>query len=164
MRYIFDLDGTVIDSSHRKAVKPDGTLDLEHWIENSTPEMVAKDKLLPLANIMRNLYRNGGPTRQVIICTARVLGDADYWYLAEHSLAAHHVLSRPLGCRWDDASLKLVLLSDLARNLGLQWADFRSQCLMFDDAPSVIEGMNKVGIRCIDAKGYNAILPRQAVA
>jgi len=30
---IFDLDGTVIDSSHRQATKPDGTLNLEHWFE-----------------------------------------------------------------------------------------------------------------------------------
>jgi len=26
---IFDLDGTIIDSSHRQMVKPDGTLDLD---------------------------------------------------------------------------------------------------------------------------------------
>ena len=35
---IFDLDGTTIDSSHRHATLPDGTLNLAKWIENSTPE------------------------------------------------------------------------------------------------------------------------------
>jgi beta-phosphoglucomutase-like phosphatase (HAD superfamily) len=33
MRFIFDLDGTVIDSTHRQASHEDGTLDLEHWVE-----------------------------------------------------------------------------------------------------------------------------------
>jgi len=35
---IFDLDGTIIDSSHRQATLPDGTLNLPAWIENSTPK------------------------------------------------------------------------------------------------------------------------------
>ena len=44
---IFDLDGTVIDSSHRQATKPDGTLNLEHWFENATPDKIAQDRILP---------------------------------------------------------------------------------------------------------------------
>ena len=34
MLYIFDLDHTVIDSSHRQITRPDGSLDLDAWIEN----------------------------------------------------------------------------------------------------------------------------------
>ena len=41
MRYIFDLDHTVIDSSHRQATRPDGSLDLEHWKANSTRQLIA---------------------------------------------------------------------------------------------------------------------------
>ena len=68
-RTIFDLDGTVIDSSHRKATLPDGSLDLDHWIENCTPEKIAGDSLLPLAGYMRQVY----PHHEVLICTARVM-------------------------------------------------------------------------------------------
>ena len=72
---IFDLDGTVIDSSHRKLAKPDGSLDLEHWIDNCTPEKIAADSLLPLVSLMRKNWRGG---HTVLVCTARVLSDADY--------------------------------------------------------------------------------------
>jgi hypothetical protein len=49
MRFIYDLDHTVIDSTHRQATLADGSLDLAHWIENNTPELIARDSLLPLA-------------------------------------------------------------------------------------------------------------------
>ena len=32
---IYDLDGTIIDSSHRIQLKEDGSLDLEHWKANN---------------------------------------------------------------------------------------------------------------------------------
>ena len=31
---IYDLDGTIIDSSHRAKYSDDGILDLEHWKKN----------------------------------------------------------------------------------------------------------------------------------
>ena len=55
-RFIFDLDHTVIDSSHRQATRPDGSLDLDHWRENSTPAMIEADSLLPLANEWRKAH------------------------------------------------------------------------------------------------------------
>ena len=165
MFLIFDLDGTVIDSTHRKATKPDGTLDLDHWRENSTPEMIAKDSLLPLADIWRANYRRpNGPT--IMVCTARVLSDADYWYLAENDLIAHHILSRPSGCRVPDAELKHAMLGIHAGTvLGLSWKRFAAESLMFDDCPKVIEHLNEHGLRVIDARGYNAILgPSRKIA
>ena len=68
---IWDLDGTVIDSSHRYYTLENGDIDLPRWIENNTRENIALDKLLPLADLMRDNYRSGDT---VIICTARVLG------------------------------------------------------------------------------------------
>ena len=50
---IFDLDGTIIDSSHRQMVKSDGTLDLAKWFENATAEKIFADKVLPLAQQVR---------------------------------------------------------------------------------------------------------------
>jgi hypothetical protein len=65
MIYIFDLDHTVIDSSHRQITRADGSLDLDHWIENCTREKIYQDKLLPLARLMRSAYSQG---HQVIVC------------------------------------------------------------------------------------------------
>ena len=44
MIYIFDLDGTVIDSSHRQLALPNGDIDLTHWRENSTKEKISSYK------------------------------------------------------------------------------------------------------------------------
>jgi len=70
IHYIFDLDHTVIDSSHRQHTKPDGSLDLDNWRENCTQQKIMADKILPLADLMRSAWSNG---HNVIICTARVL-------------------------------------------------------------------------------------------
>ena len=71
MLYIFDLDGTVIDSSHRQNTLPDGSLDLAHWVENNTPEKILSDSLLPLAEKMRSVR---SATDTVAVITARVIG------------------------------------------------------------------------------------------
>ena len=44
MLYIYDLDGTVIDSSHRL-----GNGSLADWHANNTPDNIAADGVLPLA-------------------------------------------------------------------------------------------------------------------
>ena len=40
---IYDLDGTIIDSTHRIKLHENGSLDLEHWKQNSTKEQIFKD-------------------------------------------------------------------------------------------------------------------------
>ena len=107
MIYIFDLDHTVIDSSHRQLTRPDGSLDLEHWIENCTLEKIMADKLLPLARLMRSAYSQG---HQVLICTARNLSLFDYMFLGDNDLFANAILSRPDGDNRPDDELKRDLL------------------------------------------------------
>ena len=80
---IYDLDGTVIDSSHRYRTMPCGTkIDLEHWRKNCTPEMIAKDSLLPHAKQMIKDLEDIETT--VIVATARVMQDADFDYIIEN--------------------------------------------------------------------------------
>ena len=49
MRFIFDLDDTVIDSSHRQRLLSSGSIDLDYWRAHSTVGLIARDSLLPLA-------------------------------------------------------------------------------------------------------------------
>ena len=42
---IYDLDGTIIDSSHRRATKPNGEIDLDKWRETNTKDLIIKDDL-----------------------------------------------------------------------------------------------------------------------
>jgi len=139
---IFDLDGTTIDSSHRQATKPDGTLDLAHWVDNATPEKIANDKLLPLSQQMHKRCKAGDYT---VVCTARVLSDADYEFLAENGLCVDKIISRPLGNQTPDAELKAKQLSSLF-NLK-QFKNLNK--VMFDDAASVRSTLRKIGITVI---------------
>ena len=163
---IFDLDGTVIDSSHRQNTLPDGSLDLAHWIEHNQPAMIANDSLLPLARIMRILKASGAT---IIVCTARAYQQADEAFLAKHGLAYDAYLSRganivnadgsvTVGDSRADAQLKVDLLGDYFAKQGFNSiADARA--IMFDDNLKVIDAMIKQGITC-----YNAIEANKRLA
>lgn len=145
MNVIFDLDGTVIDSDHRRATLPDGSLDLAHWIENNHPEMIARDSLLPLAQSMKNCRKAG---YHIVVCTARAIQSADIAFLADHGLEYDAILHRVLGDNQSDATLKADLLSRYFKG------DF-SRTVMFDDNLSVIAKMLEIGIKCYDATDLN---------
>jgi len=149
-RFIFDLDHTVVDSSHRQATRPDGSLDLDHWRENSTPAMIEADSLLPLAHEWRKAYRKGA---EIIVCTARVMGPADYRYLTSRGLFADKVISRREGDRTPDDLLKLRALKRYAATQGESWARFTRTSMMFDDNQNVINTLANHGLTV-----HNAIL------
>lgn len=149
---IFDLDGTVIDSSHRHLSKPDGSLDLDHWIENCTADKIAADKLLPLATAMRRMMSAG---HHIVICTARVMGPHDLAFLDNNNLPYHALLSRADGDTRRDGDMKVCLLNKYLFDRG--YASIReANCIMFDDNLSVIEAMTKQGVICINATKENA--------
>ena len=154
--YIFDLDHTVIDSTHRQLTKADGSLDLAHWIENNTPQKIAADKLLPLADTMRQRIAQG---REVIICTARVMGEHDYQFLKDHGLFVPVILSRPMGDSSPDWMLKERLLRQYASDTGRSWARFCLSAVMYDDNESVVK---MAYLNNIDA--YNAIELNKSMA
>ena len=155
MIYIFDLDHTVIDSSHRQLTRADGSLDLDHWIENCTREKIYQDKLLPLARLMRSAYSQG---HQVIVCTARVLSVWDHAFLADHDLKAHAILSRPMGCADADDLLKENLLFDYFQ--GVPLARWTRQAYFYDDNKNVLKMAKKLGIHARDAVQLNSKLQK----
>ena len=155
MIYIFDLDHTVIDSSHRQITRADGSLDLDHWIENCTREKIYQDKLLPLARLMRSAYAQG---HQVIVCTARVLSVWDHAFLADHDLKAHAILSRPMGCADADDMLKENLLFDYFK--GVPLARWTRQAYFYDDNKNVLKMAKKLGIHARDAVQLNSKLQK----
>lgn len=144
---IFDLDGTVIDSAHRTPNKPDGTLDLQAYLNLRSHENIMKDTLLPLAKAMRSLFSEN----YIIIATARNIDASDYEFLEKHNLPFHKFFSREWGCMERDASLKLRQIKKL-----LNLKQFRGKpCYMFDDASPVIREMRKAGIRCLNSHKVN---------
>ena len=150
--FIFDLDHTVIDSSHRQSYLPDGSLDLAHWRENSTAEKVAQDTLLPLARVMASAHN---VNIRIIVCTARVMASADYYFLQQHGLFADYILSRLEGDTSVDAQLKIRLLNDFVQSQGISWKRFIQGAVMFDDNQTVIKALKAIGLNVVDAVQTN---------
>ena len=112
---IYDLDGTIIDSSHRARHDQNGKLDLDHWKENNTKEKIFQDELLPMFWQLVADYKNGD---YIILCTAREMGKWDYEYLALMGIYYDKILSRPTGEMTADYKLKKRLfLNDFNRLL-----------------------------------------------
>ena len=90
--HIYDMDGTIVDSLHRFRTLPNGKIDLQYWIENCTPEKIAQDTLLPLAEQYQEQLKN--PEIYVAIATARVLEDADMDYIKNVLGMPNKIVSR----------------------------------------------------------------------
>jgi hypothetical protein len=165
---VFDLDMTIIDSSHRHASKPDGSIDLAHWFQNATPEKIAGDTLLPLAKSVKAMFDAG---HHVVLCTARCMQKADWDFIAKHFDAIpHHALySRPghfvtpdspefadsyhgfVGDTAGDGELKIRQITEYVQSIG---------CKDFDDANVIIYEDNMKTLKLFlenGAIGINAI-------
>jgi phosphoglycolate phosphatase-like HAD superfamily hydrolase len=140
---IFDLDGTIIDSSHRQMVKSDGTLDLAKWFENATAEKIFADKVLPLAQQVRKRQKAGD---FVMVCTARNMQDADFEFLQNEGICPDKIISRPKGNMEPDGVLKAKQLRSLFNLKQFQ----KASKIMFDDAASVRSSLRKIGIAVIN--------------
>ncbi len=159
MQYkIWDLDGTVIDSSHRYSTLANGDIDLPRWIADNTRENIANDSLLPLARLMRSNYQQGDI---VIICTARVLGVWDHVFLADHGIKAHFILSRALGDNRGDAEMKRSKLLALFSDLNIPFARWTRNATFYDDNMGVLEMAEKMGIRTKNAVQLNLQLTKK---
>ena len=150
MLLIFDLDGTAIDSTHRQNTLPDGSLNLAKWQENNTPEKIALDTLLPLGE-----QWSGGLNKKIAIITARVLGEADYKFLADNNLRYDYIYSRKAGDDTPDAALKKLALYKLASDMGKSMKWLQSFAVMYDDNLSVLRMASKLKLLNVDATLYN---------
>lgn len=159
MIFVFDLDHTVIDSSHRQLTRADGSLCLDHWKENCTREKIFGDSLLPLADEMRNLISKG---RQVLVCTARVMSEADYEFLIHHGIMPDCVLSREEGDHSGDAVLKENLFRMYCQNRKIPFARFMRSVIMFDDNQDVISHLREFGMNINCAIKANKLLTKAA--
>lgn len=152
MRFIFDLDGTVIDSAHRQGET------LADWRRMNTVGNVMRDSLLPLAAKMQGAILNG---LDVWVCTSRVMGKADFAFLRLQGLlpnggpVIHRIGEndqRPCG------ELKLAKLRGYAAGMGITWAQFAHDSIMFDDSLDVQKTLRGAGIRVIDPVQFNTYI------
>lgn len=120
--HIYDMDGTIVDSSHRYRVNPKtGKIDLEHWRANCTPEKISQDSLLPLAEQYKRQLND--PDIYVVIATARVMQAADWEFVRDVLGMPNKIISRPANSREKGATLKtrgLRFLNNLKQFKGIR--------------------------------------------
>ena len=145
---IYDLDGTIIDSSHRARHDENGKLDLEHWKANNTKENIFKDDLLPMYWQLVADYKNGD---HIILCTAREMGKWDYEYLHQMGIYYDRILSRPTGEQTADWKLKRKLLNPFFNLKPFQ----KYEKYFYDDNTSNLLAIGNMGARITNAKEWN---------
>lgn len=157
---IFDLDETLINSSHRTPNHPDGTLDLEKYFQMKNRENIFKDSLLPLAEIFKKLCRK---ENYIVICTARAMNQDDYDFLNHHGLEFHSIMCRPANGSENHIKDAILKSRKIKRLLNLkQFANLPA--IMFDDAKPVISAIRKLGIPVLNAVKVNEKLEKIAQA
>lgn len=114
---IYDMDGTIVDSSHRyrTIVTENGErIDLDYWRENEYRAM--EDSLLPMADQYKADLAN--PSCFVIIATARVMHLPDWTFVNEILGQPDYFISRNDG---DSQSGKTLKINGLAKFFNLAW-------------------------------------------
>lgn len=148
---IWDLDETIIDSSHRTPNDADGNLDLQAYIAKHTRKNVFLDKHLPLARIFKQAKKAGYKT---VILTARDMAKCDYDYLNFHGLNADLILSRNIASaahyKLSDAEYKAKFILDNNLQHGV----------MIDDNKHVKKALRKIGMICLCSHKLNKRLKK----
>lgn len=120
---IYDMDGTIVDSSHRYRTIVDENgerIDLDFWRQNEYDAM--NDTLLPMAEQYKkdldcsNTY--------VIIATARVMHDPDWQFVKEILGEPDYFISRKDGDNQSGKTLKINGLARFFNLLNFKDADF----------------------------------------
>lgn len=112
---IYDMDGTIVDSSHRYRTITDENgerIDLDFWRENEYRAM--DDGLLPLFEQYRKDLAD--ENCYTIIATARVMNDPDWQFVNEILGMPDYFISRKAG---DSVSGKTLKINGLAKFFNL---------------------------------------------
>mgnify|MGYP003310386411 FL=1 len=158
MLFIFDLDGTVVDSSHRQGA---GTL--AEWRELNTPENISLDSELPYADVMRDAIQRD--RNSVWVCTSRIMGDADFDWLSKRALMPSTIIHRTI--KEDNipaGEFKARALLRHAQKIGWTWARLSDNAIMFDDDRDVIDTLRSFDVRVVNATRYNDYIIQRGVA
>ena len=114
---IYDMDGTIVDSSHRYRTITDENgerIDLDYWRENEYRAM--GDSLLPMADQYKKDLQDNSVF--VIIATARVMHAPDWEFVEKILGMPDYFISRADG---DSQSGKTLKINGLAKFFNLAW-------------------------------------------
>jgi hypothetical protein len=105
---IYDMDGTIVDSSHRYRTVQDTAgitrIDLQYWRDNEYRAL--EDSLLPLSEQYRQDLRC--EDTYVIVATARVMNSPDWQFVRETLGMPDYFISRGAGDMRSGGLLKVL--------------------------------------------------------
>ena len=136
--FIFDLDGTTINSNHRA-----GHGSLPSWFRNNTIENIFKDIPMYLSQFIGILHNL---EFKVLICTSRTLSKADFEYLYTklYIPVGVKIISREEGDKREPDVYKKERLSYLAN-----FKQFKEcEKILIDDNPDIRRAFRELGINC----------------
>jgi len=87
----------------------------------------------------------------VAVITARVIGDSDLAFMSRNGLKFDHLFSRAKGNNTPDDLLKRRAILRLAKKLQRSMHWMRRNTVFFDDNLAVINIMDQMGIKTINA-------------
>lgn len=120
---IYDMDGTIVDSSHRYRTITDENgerIDLDYWRENEYRAM--QDGLLPMFEQYQKDLND--PECYTIIATARVMNAPDWQFVNEILGMPDYFISRNPGDSQSGKTLKINGLAKFFNLLNFKNADF----------------------------------------
>ena len=144
---IYDLDGTIIDSSHRARHDKNGKLDLDHWKRNCTKENIFRDDLLPMYWQLVHDYKQGDI---IVICTAREMSKYDFQYLHEMGIYYDYIKHRGNSTSLD-YKLKRRLLNPFFNLRQFQ----KLEKFFYDDNQLNLGAISDMGATVVNAKDWN---------
>lgn len=137
---IYDMDGTIVDSTHRYRVTADNKIDLQFWRDNQ--HLAMQDSLLPMAEqYKKDLADN---ECYVIIATARVMNEPDYRFVNEILGKPDYLISRKDG---DSISGGLLKINGLAKFFNLKSFQNAEFTFYEDNATYLKTVCDRFGIR-----------------
>lgn len=140
---IYDMDGTIVDSSHRYRTIIDDNgerIDLDFWREHQFDAM--NDSLLPMAEQYKKDL--DCPNTYVIIATARVMNNPDWKFVKEILGEPDYFISRKDGDNQSGKTLKINGLAKFFNLLNFKDADF----VFYEDNVSYLKAVcDKFNIR-----------------
>lgn len=150
---IYDMDGTIVDSSHRyrTQITPKGErIDLEYWRENEY--RAYDDKLLPLAVQYQRDLEN--PHIYVIIATARVIHNPDWRFIRDVLGMPDHIISRPHDSTVSGSQLKIAGLAKFFNLVNFRDAQFTFYEDNVDYLKAVCDRFNIRGVYIPSVQGH----------
>lgn len=134
--WIFDMDGTLCDSDHRKHHLENGKKDWAGWFRNMDQDPVHED----VADFYNYAIERNIP---VFICTGRDEGyrSVSQFWLDQNGFFPDGLYMRRTGDRRDDSIVKKEMLEEI-RALGY------NPVLAFDDRDRVVKMWRENGVRC----------------